>query len=76
MITETSQYMTFKLGAEFFAINVAQVREALEVTLITKVSQQETVFAVVHIARVMYSRVIPVPLSVARISRIFAPNCL
>jgi purine-binding chemotaxis protein CheW len=37
MITETSQYMTFKLGDELFAINVAQVREVLEVPLITKV---------------------------------------
>ena len=37
MITETSQFMTFKLGDELFAINVAQVREVLEVGLITKV---------------------------------------
>ncbi len=37
MITETSQYMTFKLGDELFAINVAQVREVLEVGLITQV---------------------------------------
>ncbi len=37
MITETSQYITFKLGDELFAINVAQVREVLEVTQITKV---------------------------------------
>jgi purine-binding chemotaxis protein CheW len=37
MITETCQYMTFKLGDELFAINVAQVREVLEVTQITKV---------------------------------------
>ena len=37
MITETSQYMTFKLGNELFAINVAQVREVLEVPQITKV---------------------------------------
>ena len=37
MITETSQYMTFKLGDELFAINVAQVREVLEVSQITKV---------------------------------------
>jgi len=32
MISETSQYMTFKLGNELFAINVAQVREILEVS--------------------------------------------
>lgn len=37
MIPETSQYMTFKLGDELFAINVAQVREVLEVAQITKV---------------------------------------
>jgi purine-binding chemotaxis protein CheW len=37
MITETSQYMTFKLGNELFAIGVAQVREVLEVSQITRV---------------------------------------
>ena len=37
MITETRQYMTFKLGDEFFAIDVAQVREVLEVSQITRV---------------------------------------
>lgn len=37
MITETRQYMTFKLGHELFAIDVAQVREVLEISLITKV---------------------------------------
>jgi len=37
MITETRQYMTFKLGGESFAINVAQVREVLEVSQITRV---------------------------------------
>jgi purine-binding chemotaxis protein CheW len=36
MITETRQYMTFKLGDELFAIDVAQTREVLEVPLITK----------------------------------------
>lgn len=36
-ITETSQYMTFKLGNELFAVNVSQVREVLEVPVITKV---------------------------------------
>jgi purine-binding chemotaxis protein CheW len=35
--TETAQYITFKLGDELFAINVAQVREVLELSLITKV---------------------------------------
>jgi purine-binding chemotaxis protein CheW len=37
MITETRQYMTFKLGSELFAIGVAQVREVLEVSQITRV---------------------------------------
>ncbi len=37
MISETAQYMTFKLGDELFAINVAQVREVLEVSHITRV---------------------------------------
>jgi purine-binding chemotaxis protein CheW len=37
MITEISQYITFKLGDELFAINVAQVREVLEMGQITKV---------------------------------------
>jgi len=37
MSAEISQYMTFKLGNELFAINVAQVREVLEVSTITKV---------------------------------------
>ena len=37
VITETAQYITFKLGDELFAINVAQVREVLELSLITKV---------------------------------------
>ena len=36
-ITETDQYITFKLGDELFAINVAQVREVLEISQITKV---------------------------------------
>ena len=36
-MNETSQYMTFKLGGELFAINVFQVREVLEVLQITKV---------------------------------------
>jgi purine-binding chemotaxis protein CheW len=37
MITETRHYMTFKLGGELFAIDVAQVREVLEVPRITGV---------------------------------------
>lgn len=37
IVTETTQYMTFKLGDELFAINVAQVREVLEITRITHV---------------------------------------
>jgi len=36
-IKEVSQYLTFKLGSEMFALDVAQVREILDVTRITKV---------------------------------------
>ena len=36
-ITQTAQYITFKLGDELFAINVAQVREVLDLTQITHV---------------------------------------
>ncbi len=38
-ITEATQYLSFKLGEEIFAINVAQVREILDVIAITKVPQ-------------------------------------
>ncbi len=37
MITETRQYITFKLGDELFAIDVARVREVLEISQITRV---------------------------------------
>jgi purine-binding chemotaxis protein CheW len=37
MMTETSQYMTFKLGDELFAIDVARVREVLEIPQVTRV---------------------------------------
>lgn len=36
-INATAQYITFKLGEEFFAINVGQVREVLEIAQITRV---------------------------------------
>ena len=38
-ITETRQYLTFKLADEIFAVDVAKVREILEWTTITKVPQ-------------------------------------
>ncbi|NTW88612.1 MAG: purine-binding chemotaxis protein CheW [Desulfobulbaceae bacterium] len=38
-ITETVQYLTFKLADEIFAFDVAKVREILELTTITKVPQ-------------------------------------
>ncbi|HEY4743792.1 MAG TPA: chemotaxis protein CheW [Desulfuromonadaceae bacterium] len=38
-MTETVQYLTFKLGDEVFALDVAKVREILEYTGITKVPQ-------------------------------------
>jgi purine-binding chemotaxis protein CheW len=37
MNTQAGQYMTFKLGNELFAISVAQVREVLEISQITRV---------------------------------------
>lgn len=37
LITETAQYITFKLGDELFAVNVTQVREVLELSQITRV---------------------------------------
>jgi purine-binding chemotaxis protein CheW len=36
-ITETRQYLTFKLGNEVFATDVAQVREVLDLTTITEI---------------------------------------
>lgn len=36
-IQQPAQYITFKLGDELFAINVGQVREVLDLSLITKV---------------------------------------
>ncbi|CAN2041040.1 purine-binding chemotaxis protein CheW [Candidatus Magnetomoraceae bacterium gMMP-15] len=36
-ITEISQYLTFKLGDEVFALDVVQVREVLDLDTITKV---------------------------------------
>lgn len=36
-IKTTAQYITFKLGDELFAINVGQVREVLDLSLVTKV---------------------------------------
>jgi len=38
-ITETVQYLTFKLSDEIFALDVAKVREILEISNITKVPQ-------------------------------------
>jgi purine-binding chemotaxis protein CheW len=38
-ITETRQYLTFKLSEEVFAVDVEKVREILELTTITKVPQ-------------------------------------
>ena len=38
-IKETVQYLTFKLADEVFALDVAKVREILEITTITKVPQ-------------------------------------
>jgi len=36
-ITETTQYLTFKLADEVFALDISKVREVLDFTVITKV---------------------------------------
>jgi purine-binding chemotaxis protein CheW len=36
-ITETTQYLTYKLGDEIFALDISKVREVLDYTPITKV---------------------------------------
>ncbi len=38
-ITETTQYLSFKLDEEIFAVDVAKIREILDITTITKVPQ-------------------------------------
>jgi len=38
-VTESTQYLTFKLDEEIFALDVAKVREILEESSITKVPQ-------------------------------------
>jgi purine-binding chemotaxis protein CheW len=38
-ITDTTQYLTFKLGDELFALDIGKVREVLDFTSITKVPQ-------------------------------------
>jgi purine-binding chemotaxis protein CheW len=36
-ITQTTQYLTFKLGDEVFALDISKVREVLDFTTVTKV---------------------------------------
>jgi purine-binding chemotaxis protein CheW len=36
-ISETTQYLTYKLGEEVFALDIAKVREVLDFTTVTKV---------------------------------------
>lgn len=36
-ITDTRQYLTFKLGDEVFATDVSKVREVLDFTAVTKI---------------------------------------
>jgi len=38
-VAETSQYLTFKLSDEIFALDISKVREVLDYTVITKVPQ-------------------------------------
>lgn len=40
-ITETGQYLTFRLDSETFALDISKVREVLDFTRITKVPQTE-----------------------------------
>ncbi len=39
LITEVTQYLTFKLGGEIFGVDVSQVQEILELTPITRIPQ-------------------------------------
>ncbi len=39
VITETTQYLTFKLDEEIFALDIGKVREVLDFTTVTKVPQ-------------------------------------
>ncbi len=36
-VTETTQYLTFTLGEEVFAVDISKIREVLEFTTVTKV---------------------------------------
>ena len=44
-ITETRQYLTFKLGNEVFATDVAKVREVLDLTNITAIPRTPDLMA-------------------------------
>lgn len=39
LITETTQYLTFRLEGELFALDIGKVREVLDFTTITKIPQ-------------------------------------
>ena len=39
VITEVTQYLTFKLGEEIFGVDVSQVQEILELTPITRINE-------------------------------------
>ena len=55
-ITETTQYLTFKLGDEIFALDVAKVREILDFTTVTKVPQTPDFMRGVSIFAAAWSR--------------------
>jgi len=40
-ITETGQYLTFRLDSETYALDISKVREVLDFTMITKVPQTQ-----------------------------------
>ena len=47
-ITDTTQYLTFQLGEEVFALGVSNVREILEFTTVTKVPKTPEFMRGVH----------------------------
>jgi purine-binding chemotaxis protein CheW len=44
-LTDTRQYLTFRLGSEIFAIDVAKVREVLDLTTITPIPRTPELMA-------------------------------
>ena len=50
VISETTQYLTFKLAEEIFAVDVARIREILEVPVITRIPRMpESMIGVINV---------------------------